>query len=66
MTRRYSASETARRAKAKREAALARPEIMLSTEGRQSAAGPVSFPVKVDDPENRRLIEEALARRRKP
>ena len=63
MSRRYSAGETERMARAKRDKALARGEIRGPTEPRTAAAGPTSFAVKVDDPENRRLIDEALARR---
>jgi len=46
-------------------AALARPEIRGAGEavGRK-AAGTTGPPVKVVDPETRRLIDEALARRR--
>jgi len=63
MPRNMRANENMKRSKAKRDAALARVEIGYPTEPRVSAAGPTSFPVKADDVNDRRLIDEALARR---
>jgi len=63
VTRRYSAKETSRQAKAKRDVALERGEFRYPSEARVAAASPTSFPVKAEDAETRRLIDEALARR---
>ena len=43
--------------------ALDRPELRHPTSPRAPAAGPTSMAVKVQDPETRRLIDEALERR---
>lgn len=54
----------ARKARARRYVAMSRPEFRTPSEPRVVAASPVSFPVKAEDPELRRMIDEALARRR--
>jgi len=43
--------------------ALERNEFRLPSEPRISAQGVISAPIKAPDPETRRLIDEALARR---
>jgi hypothetical protein len=53
----------ARKAKARRHVAMARPEFRSASAPRVPAASPVSFPIKVEDPELRRLIDEAIAQR---
>lgn len=63
MPRDLRATKNVQRAKAKRAAAMMRPELLQPTSPRVSADGPVSMAVKIEDPENRRLIDEALARR---
>ena len=63
MPRDFRASENTKRAKAKRQAALSRPEMLQPTAPRRSAAGPTSMAVKSEDPATRRMIDEALARR---
>lgn len=63
MTRRYSASETARNAKAKRDMALERGEFRYPSALRAPAAGATSFSIKADDPETARLVAEYLAKR---
>lgn len=63
MTRRYSANETMRKAKSKRELALARNEFRYPSEPRTAPDSATSFPIKAEDPALRRLIDEAIARR---
>lgn len=65
MPRDLKSWENKRRSKAKREAALARIEFAYPSAPRSPAAGPTSFAIKADDPDDRRLIEEALAKRGK-
>lgn len=55
--------EHVRRVKARRALALARMELRGASDERVAAASPTSFAVKIQDPETRRLIDEALARR---
>lgn len=50
-------------AKSRRATALERVELRFGTNERRSAAGPTSFPMKAEDAETRRMIDEALARR---
>jgi hypothetical protein len=50
----------------RRERATDRVEMLYPTVARQSAAGLTSMAIKTEDPENRRLIDEALARRKQP
>lgn len=64
MGRRLLAHETARRAKARREGALARNELRQDSIPREAAAGATSFPIKAEDPATRALIDAALAARR--
>lgn len=63
MPRDYRASENRKLARASRARALLRPEMLYPTEPRAAAAGPTSLAVKVVDPELRRMIDEAIARR---
>ena len=63
MPRDFKASENTKRAKARRQAALDRPELRGPSTPRLSAAGPTSMAVKAEDPATRRLIDEALAKR---
>lgn len=49
--------------KERRERALARGELRVLSECRESSAGPTSFAVKVTDPHLRALIDEAVANR---
>jgi len=58
MSRRYSAGEKAKRARAKHELALERSEFRYPSQPREAAAGATSFPLKVSDPEVDRLIRE--------
>lgn len=62
MTKRRSAHAVDRQAKATQSRALARPELGQPTTPRAPAAGVTSMAVKVDDPANRKLIDEALAK----
>lgn len=62
MSRRYSASEVKNRTTAKRQFALDRVELRQS-EAREAPAGATSFPVKVQDPATRAMIDAAIARR---
>lgn len=50
-------------AKLKRADALDRPEIRGPSVPRRAAAGVTSAALKVEDPDVRRMIDEALARR---
>lgn len=64
MPRRRTFSEKQREMRALRAAALARPELRVPAAPRVSATGVTSAPLKVTDEETRRLVDEALARRR--
>ncbi len=64
MPRDFRAYENAKMAKAKRQAALARPEMLLPSTPRVSAAGATSFAVKAADPELHRMIEDFKAKER--
>lgn len=64
MTRRLSASDTSRIARAKRDLALERNEFRAPSVPRVSAAGVTSAPLKAPDPELQRMIADALAKRR--
>jgi hypothetical protein len=61
LTRRYSASETSRRAKAKRDKALERGEFRAPSEARVAPSGATSFPIKAEDEAIRALIDAKLA-----
>lgn len=50
-------------AQAARQRALFRPEMLMPSEPRKSADGAMSMAVKTIDPDVRRMIDEALARR---
>lgn len=63
MTRRRSASETARHAKAKRSTALMRVELRQPSTPRVAAAGVTSMAVKEQDTATRKMIDDAIARR---
>lgn len=63
MPRNFKAGETMKRAKARRQSALDRTELRGDPTPRVAAASPMSMGVKTVDPETRRLIDEALARR---
>lgn len=56
--------ERVRRTKARRADALARIELREPSSPRVAPAAPTSFPIKAEDPEVRRMIDEALARRK--
>jgi hypothetical protein len=62
MPRDHSASENRKMARAKRSAALARTELRQPSVPRISAAGPTSAPIKAEDPETRKLIDDAIAK----
>ena len=64
MPRNLKRGESIRIAKGKRDTALKREELRGPSEPRVSAAGPTSMAVKLEDPETRRIIDEALAKRR--
>jgi len=63
MPRDYRAAENTKMAKAKRSRALGRPEMLQPSTPRVAAAGVTSMAVKADDPDTRRIINEALARK---
>lgn len=65
MSRDFSPSELSKRAKAKRQAALSRPEMLQPATPRVNADGPMSMAVKVMPAEDRALIDAALANRAK-
>lgn len=50
-------------ARAKRDKALERNEFRVPSSPREFPSGPTSAPIKVEDVEVRKLIDEALARR---
>lgn len=63
MSSRYNPRDGLAR-RARRNAAMARPELRTAdTFARASAASPTSAPIKVQDEETRRLIDDALKRR---
>lgn len=51
---------------AKRDIAMGRSELRHPSSPREAPDGPVSFPSKAVDDDTRRMIDEAVARRRKP
>ena len=63
MPRDLRANESMKRAKAKRQAALNRPEMLQPTTPRISADGPISMAVKAEDQATRRMIDDALTAR---
>lgn len=50
-------------AKARRQTALERNEFRYPSEPRVPADSATSFPVKAEDPELRKMIDDAIARR---
>jgi hypothetical protein len=52
-----------RLARLRRDTALLRAELRGPSEARVSPAGLTSFPIKAEDPETKRMVEEFLARR---
>jgi hypothetical protein len=50
-------------ARVRRDIALARAEIRGPSEPRVSPVGLTSFPIKVEDPETKRMVAEFIARR---
>lgn len=64
MPRDIRATQNTKIAKARRQAALARPEVLQPTTPRVAAAGVTSMAIKAEDPATRRMIDEAIARRR--
>lgn len=64
MPRDFRAAANMKAAKGRRLIALGRPELLYPTTPRTSAAGATSMAVKAEDPETRKLIDDALARRR--
>lgn len=64
MPRHFNRRETMLKARAARQRALSRPELRRD-EGveRISASGLISAPIKAENPDDRRLIDEFLARR---
>lgn len=65
MSRSYKEAEIHRRAKARRDAALARPELRGPSTPRVSAEGATSAAMKARDPETDRMVQEYLERRGK-
>jgi hypothetical protein len=61
MTRHLKADERIKRAKARREGALARAELREPSEPRAAPQGATSFPVKVRDPGIDAAIQAFLA-----
>lgn len=64
MPRDLRANENQKRARARREGALARAEFRYPSAARTAAAGPTSFPIKAEDPAARAAIDAFLARER--
>lgn len=64
MPRDYKASENQKRAKARRSAALTRPELRQASVPRQAAAGATSFPVKKESPSIRAAVDAFLSRQK--
>ncbi len=62
MTKRRSAHDTDRHAKAKRSTALSRVELGQPTTPRAPAAGVTSMAVKVQDDATRKMIDVAVAK----
>lgn len=52
-----------RLARLRRDTALARDELRMPTEARQTSQGVTSFAIKVGDPKTREMIDNFLARR---
>lgn len=65
MPRDYRARENAKRTKARRDFAIERRELRGDSHPRRPTASPTSFPLKAEDPVTRKLIDEALAFRRR-
>jgi hypothetical protein len=63
MPRDYRPRELALKNRARRDNALARRDLREPSAARQAATSPTSFAVKAVDPDVRRMIDEALARR---
>lgn len=63
MPRDLHAGESLRRARARRESAMARQELGQPTSPRDPAAGPTSMAVKRRDTTDDRLVAEFLAQR---
>ena len=59
-SRRYAKRDAIQ--KADRQLALDRPELRQASVARTAPTGPTSYPIKAEDPDTRRLIDEALAR----
>lgn len=65
MPRDMSAGENRKRAKAKRDFALSRPEMLLPTTPRTAPVGATSMPIKAVDAQTTAMIEQFLARKTK-
>lgn len=63
MPRDHKANENRKRAKARRDGALQRIELLWPSEPRESAAGATSFPVKARSENDDALIRDFLARK---
>lgn len=63
MPRDLRANENQRRARARREGALARAEFRYPSSPRQAPTSPTSFPVKKADPAAQAAIEAFLSRK---
>lgn len=64
MPRDLRAGENQRRARARREGALARVELRQESTPRTSAAGTTSFAVKAEDPATRAAIDAFMSLRK--
>lgn len=64
MPRDYRANENERRAKARRDSAMARNELRQPSSPRTSAAGPTSMAIKETDPATTSMIAAFLAKKR--
>jgi hypothetical protein len=64
MPRDLRAAENQKRARARREGALARAEFKYPSAPRTAPAGATSFPVKAEDPATRAAIDAFLSTKR--
>ena len=60
MSRNLKATRNTKIARVRRDAALARPEMLQPSAPRVPAAGITSMAVKVQDPEIRKMIDDAM------
>jgi hypothetical protein len=66
LPRDFRAAANTKAAKGRRLIALGRPELLKPTTPRRAASGVTSMAVKDDDPALRKMIDDALAMRKRP